>query len=88
LSPSVSSSSSSLVSIEESAERVSSGYTSDGLMGRIQERKKGETGTNWCAYIELICHALLQSFFMTTVEVTTTELNLLWLQISFHNLQV
>ena len=46
LSPSVSSSSSSLVSIEESAERVSSGYTSDGLMGRIQERKKGETGTN------------------------------------------
>ncbi|PAN17629.1 hypothetical protein GQ55_3G136900 [Panicum hallii var. hallii] len=41
LSPSVSSSSSSLVSIEESAERVSSGYTSDGLMGRIQERKKG-----------------------------------------------
>nr|CAB3460463.1 unnamed protein product [Digitaria exilis] len=41
LSPSVSSSSSSLVSIEENAERVSSGYISDGLMGRVQERKKG-----------------------------------------------
>nr|CAB3464182.1 unnamed protein product [Digitaria exilis] len=40
LSPSVSSSSSSLVSIEENAERVSSGYISDGLMGRVQERKK------------------------------------------------
>jgi hypothetical protein len=46
LSPSVSSSSSSLVSIEENSERVSSSYMSDGLMGRIQERKKGETGTN------------------------------------------
>ncbi|CAL4909988.1 unnamed protein product [Urochloa decumbens] len=41
LSPSVSSSSSSLVSIEENSERVSSGYMSDGLMGRVQERKKG-----------------------------------------------
>ncbi|KAL5230615.1 hypothetical protein ABZP36_029391 [Zizania latifolia] len=45
-SPSVSSSSSSsssLVSIEESTERVrvSSGYLSDGLIGRAQERKKG-----------------------------------------------
>ncbi|KAF0926593.1 hypothetical protein E2562_026904 [Oryza meyeriana var. granulata] len=40
-SPSVSSSSSSLVSIEENTERVSSGYLSDGLMGRAQERKKG-----------------------------------------------
>ncbi|CAN6326934.1 unnamed protein product [Urochloa humidicola] len=40
-SPSVSSSSSSLVSIEENSERVSSGYMSDGLMGRVQERKKG-----------------------------------------------
>jgi hypothetical protein len=34
------------VSIEENSERVSSSYMSDGLMGRIQERKKGETGTN------------------------------------------
>jgi hypothetical protein len=41
-SPSVSSSSSSLVSIEENTERVSNGYLSDGLMGRVQERKKGE----------------------------------------------
>ncbi|OEL25569.1 Transcription factor DIVARICATA [Dichanthelium oligosanthes] len=41
LSPSVSSSSSSLVSIEENAERVSNGYMSDGIMGRVQERKKG-----------------------------------------------
>ncbi|XP_006654137.1 transcription factor MYBS3-like [Oryza brachyantha] len=40
-SPSVSSSSSSLVSIEENTERISSGYLSDGLMGRGQERKKG-----------------------------------------------
>lgn len=40
-SPSVSSSSSSLVSIEENTERVSNGYLSDGLMGRVQERKKG-----------------------------------------------
>ncbi|CAN6336514.1 unnamed protein product [Urochloa humidicola] len=41
LSPSVSSSSSSLVSIDENSERVSSGYMSDGLIGRVQERKKG-----------------------------------------------
>ncbi|KAL6624557.1 hypothetical protein ACP70R_031878 [Stipagrostis hirtigluma subsp. patula] len=41
MSPSVSSSSSSLVSIEESAERISGGYLSDGLMGRTPERKKG-----------------------------------------------
>lgn len=41
LSPSVSSSSSSLVSIEESSHRISGGYMSDGLMGRVQERKKG-----------------------------------------------
>ncbi|KAG8067413.1 hypothetical protein GUJ93_ZPchr0005g14478 [Zizania palustris] len=36
-----SSSSSSLLSIDENAERVSSGYLSDGLMGRARERKKG-----------------------------------------------
>ncbi|WVZ96869.1 hypothetical protein U9M48_042452 [Paspalum notatum var. saurae] len=41
LSPSVSSSSSSLASIDESSQRMSSGYMSDGLMGRVQERKKG-----------------------------------------------
>ncbi|KAJ1262040.1 hypothetical protein BS78_09G076700 [Paspalum vaginatum] len=41
LSPSVSSSSSSLASIEESSQRMSGGYMSDGLMGRVQERKKG-----------------------------------------------
>lgn len=40
-SPSVSSSSS-LVSVEETAEKVTNGYLSDGLMGRAQERKKGE----------------------------------------------
>jgi hypothetical protein len=40
-SPSVSSSSS-LVSVEETAEKVNNGYLSDGLMGRAQERKKGE----------------------------------------------
>ncbi|KAL6838717.1 hypothetical protein ACP4OV_031431 [Aristida adscensionis] len=40
-SPSVSPSSS-LVSVEETAEKVNSGYLSDGLMGRAQERKKGE----------------------------------------------
>ncbi|CAO2186012.1 unnamed protein product [Urochloa humidicola] len=39
-SPSVSSSSS-LVSVEETAEKVTNGYLSDGLMGRVQERKKG-----------------------------------------------
>nr|CAB3475917.1 unnamed protein product [Digitaria exilis] len=39
-SPSVSSSSS-LVSVEETAEKVTNGYLSDGLMGRAQERKKG-----------------------------------------------
>jgi SHAQKYF class myb-like DNA-binding protein len=42
-SPSVSSSSS-LVSVEENAEKVATnGYLSDGLMGRAQERKKGES---------------------------------------------
>jgi hypothetical protein len=36
------SSSSSLVSVEESPEKMGQGYLSDGLMGRAQERKKGE----------------------------------------------
>ena len=36
------SSSSSLVSVEETAEKMGHGYLSDGLMGRAQERKKGE----------------------------------------------
>jgi hypothetical protein len=36
------SSSSSLVSVEENAEKMGHGYLSDGLMGRAQERKKGE----------------------------------------------
>ncbi|MQL80451.1 hypothetical protein Taro_012900 [Colocasia esculenta] len=40
-SSSPSSSSSSLASIEEAADKVASGYLSDGLMGRAQERKKG-----------------------------------------------
>lgn len=39
-SPSVSPASS-LVSVEENADKVNSGYLSDGLMGRAQERKKG-----------------------------------------------
>lgn len=41
-SPSSSSSSSSLLCIEETPEKISSGYLSDGLLGRAQERKKGE----------------------------------------------
>lgn len=36
------SSSSSLVSVEEAPEKMTNGYLSDGLMGRAQERKKGE----------------------------------------------
>jgi len=40
-SPSVSPASS-LVSVEENADKVNNGYLSDGLMGRAQERKKGE----------------------------------------------
>ncbi|KAL5202847.1 hypothetical protein ABZP36_013799 [Zizania latifolia] len=44
-SSSVSSSLSSLLSIDENAERVSSGYLSDGLMGRARERKKGVAWT-------------------------------------------
>ncbi|GJN32161.1 hypothetical protein PR202_gb20642 [Eleusine coracana subsp. coracana] len=36
------SSSSSLVSVDEAAEKMTNGYLSDGLMGRAQERKKGE----------------------------------------------
>jgi hypothetical protein len=36
------SSSSSLVSVDETAEKMTNGYLSDGLMGRAQERKKGE----------------------------------------------
>lgn len=41
LSPSVSSSSSSLASIEESSQRITGGYVSDGLVVRVQDRKKG-----------------------------------------------
>ncbi|XP_072980728.1 transcription factor KUA1-like [Typha angustifolia] len=40
-SPTSSSTSSSLVSIGEATEKISSGYISDGLVGRTQERKKG-----------------------------------------------
>jgi hypothetical protein len=42
LSPSVSSSSSSLASIEESSQRITGRYMSDGLVVRVQDRKKGE----------------------------------------------
>ncbi|KAG0451305.1 hypothetical protein HPP92_026510 [Vanilla planifolia] len=40
-SPSSSTCSSSLLCIEEAAEKMSNGYISDGLLGRAQERKKG-----------------------------------------------
>jgi hypothetical protein len=41
------SSSSSLVSVDETAEKMTNGYLSDGLMGRAQERKKGEFIRTW-----------------------------------------
>lgn len=54
LSPSRSSSSSSLVSIEESSQRITGGYVSDGLMVRVQDRKKGEIVSKLCLLL-LIC---------------------------------
>lgn len=70
VSPSVSSSSSSLASIEESSQRITGGYVSDGLVVRVQDRKKGEIVNKTNCLLQLICYflALFQSFFTSAVR--------------------
>jgi len=64
LSPSVSSSSSSLASIEESSQRITGGYVSDGLVVRVQDRKKGEivNKTNVLTSVNLLFSSPISEF--------------------------
>lgn len=92
LSPSVSSSSSSLASIEESSQRITGGYMSDGLVVRGQDRKKGEIVNKLMFLLHLIHYfqVLFQSFFISTVRLnlflTLNVVSKLWTSVTCNSL--
>jgi hypothetical protein len=76
LSPSVSSSSSSLASIEESSQRITGGYVSDGLVVRVQDRKKGEVVNKLMCLLQLIllfCSSVSEFLYLhSSIEFSLT----------------
>jgi hypothetical protein len=91
LSPSVSSSSSSLASIEESSQRITGGYVSDGLVVRVQDRKKGEVVNKLMCLLQLIllfCSSVSEFLYLhSSIEFSLT-LNVvpkLWISVTCHS---
>lgn len=79
-SPSSSSSSSSLICLDElSVEKISGGYLSEGLMGRAQERKKGEKRENFDTIVTEFCSviSLFEFFSFFTINTILPELVIL-----------
>ena len=56
-----STSSSSLVSIDQTTKKISSGYLSDGLLGRVPERKKGEI----LLFLSFFCSRIFPPLFVS-----------------------